>query len=204
MTRAAMPSVQAEAETKSAVDLTSPSSQRPAESLSSISRSAVAASGTRRSASASTISASPSLVESENACRKSSTPPKPPSLPRIASIRRRARASIRRSAAPLRGTSAKNLAASSSSAGAYGAWNGGRAAVTSSMPVFYRVRDKAGWGRSISFWRLAPFPFAALPVVASDAALDHFVAPFVAGHDERGEIAAAKTKPAKGNHDDHL
>jgi len=34
MTRAAMPSVQAEAETRSAVDLTSPSSQRPAESLS--------------------------------------------------------------------------------------------------------------------------------------------------------------------------
>ena len=65
MTRAAMPSVQAEAETRSAVDFTSPSRQRPAASLSSISRSAVAASGTRNSASASTMSASPSLVESE-------------------------------------------------------------------------------------------------------------------------------------------
>ena len=65
ITRAAMPSVHAEAETRSAVDLTSPSSQRPAASLSSIRRSAVAASGTRNSASASTMSASPSLVESE-------------------------------------------------------------------------------------------------------------------------------------------
>ena len=65
MMRAAMPSVQAEADTNSAVDLTSPSSQQPAASLSSISRSAVAASGTRSSASASTISAKPSLVDSE-------------------------------------------------------------------------------------------------------------------------------------------
>ena len=65
MMRAAMPSVQAEADTSKAVDLISPSSQRPAASLSSISRSEVTASGTRRSASASTIIASPSLVESE-------------------------------------------------------------------------------------------------------------------------------------------
>ncbi len=50
--RAATPSVQAEADTRIAVDLTSLSSQRPAASLSSISRSAVAASGTRNSASA--------------------------------------------------------------------------------------------------------------------------------------------------------
>ena len=42
-----------------------PCDQSPAASLSSISRSAVAASGTRSSASASTISARPSLVESE-------------------------------------------------------------------------------------------------------------------------------------------
>ena len=60
-----MPSVQAEAETKIALDFTSLSSQRPAASLSSIRRSAVAASGTRNSASASTMSARPSLVESE-------------------------------------------------------------------------------------------------------------------------------------------
>ena len=65
MMRAAIPSVHAEAETRSAGDLMSLSSQRPAASLSSIRRSAVAESGTRSSASASTISASPSLVESE-------------------------------------------------------------------------------------------------------------------------------------------
>jgi hypothetical protein len=29
-------------------------------------------------------------------------------------------------------------------------------------------------------WRLPPFPFAGLPVVAGDAALDHFVAPLIA------------------------
>ena len=65
MMRAATPSVHADAETRSAVDLSSPSSQRPAASLSSIRRSAVAASGTRNNASASTMSARPSLVESE-------------------------------------------------------------------------------------------------------------------------------------------
>ena len=65
MTRAVMPSVQAEAETSNALDLPLWCDQSPAASLSSISRSAVAASGTRSSASASTISARPSLVESE-------------------------------------------------------------------------------------------------------------------------------------------
>ena len=55
--------------------------------------------GHAQSASASTISASPSLVESEKAFRKSSTPPRPPAFRRIASTRRRARASIRPSAA---------------------------------------------------------------------------------------------------------
>ena len=45
MMRAATPSVQAEAETRMAVDLMSLSSQRPAASLSSMRRSAVAASG---------------------------------------------------------------------------------------------------------------------------------------------------------------
>ena len=47
-------------------------------SLSSISRSAVAASGTRSSASASTISARPSWVDSEYSRSKSSMPPSPP------------------------------------------------------------------------------------------------------------------------------
>ena len=64
--------------------------------------------------------------------------------------------------------------------------------------------DRGAWGHSIRFWRLAPFPFAGLPIVASDAALDHFVAPFVARQDEANEIAAAKAKPAKGNHDNDL
>ena len=65
MMRAVMPSVQAEAETRNAFDFTSCDDQSPVASLSSISRSAVAASGTRSSASASTMRASPSLVDSE-------------------------------------------------------------------------------------------------------------------------------------------
>jgi hypothetical protein len=65
MMRAVTPSVQAEAETSSALDLTWCEDQSPVASLSSISRSAVAASGTRSSASANTMRASPSLVDSE-------------------------------------------------------------------------------------------------------------------------------------------
>src|SRR4029077_19074277 len=52
--------------------------------------------------------------------------------------------------------------------------------------------------------RRSPFPFAGLPVVAGDTALDHFIAPLIARHDERGEVAAAKAKPAKSDHDDDL
>jgi hypothetical protein len=65
MMRAVMPSVQAEAETTRAFDLTPWEDQSPDASLSSISRSAVVASGTRSSASASTMRASPSLVDKE-------------------------------------------------------------------------------------------------------------------------------------------
>ena len=61
MTRAVTPSVQADAETRSESD--SCDAQSPAASLSSIRRSAVVASGTRKSASASTMRASPSLVD---------------------------------------------------------------------------------------------------------------------------------------------
>ena len=64
ITRAVMPSVQAEAETRKVPEV-SGSDQSPAASLSSISRSAVAPSGMRSSASASTISAKPSLVDNE-------------------------------------------------------------------------------------------------------------------------------------------
>ena len=46
--------------------------------------------------------------------------------------------------------------------------------------------------------------FPSRPVVAGDTALDHFVAPPIACHDERGETAAAKTESAKGYHDDEL
>jgi hypothetical protein len=49
-----------------------------------------------------------------------------------------------------------------------------------------------------------PFPFAGLRVVTGNTAPNHFVAPFVARYDERNEIAAAKTKPAKSDHDDEL
>ena len=67
-------------------------------------------------------------------------------------------------------------------------------------------RRKATGGHSISRFlrRLAPFPFPGRPVVAGDTALDHFVAPPIACHDERGETAAAKTENAKGYHDDEL
>jgi hypothetical protein len=53
-------------------------------------------------------------------------------------------------------------------------------------------------------WRLSPFPFAGLPVIAGDTALDHFIAPLIARHNERGEIATAKAKRAKSYHDDDL
>jgi hypothetical protein len=43
-----------------------------------------------------------------------------------------------------------------------------------------------------------------VPVVAGDAALDHFVTPPIARHDERGEIAAAEAKRAERNHNDDL
>jgi len=42
-------------------------------------------------------------------------------------------------------------------------------------------RREAAAGHSIPrfFWRLSPLPFASLPVVACDAALNHLVAPAV-------------------------
>jgi hypothetical protein len=69
-----------------------------------------------------------------------------------------------------------------------------------------RRREAAWGGHSISrfFRRLSPFPFAGRPIVAGDAALDHFVAPLIARHDERGEIAAAEAKRAERHHNDDL
>src|SRR6516162_7615290 len=52
--------------------------------------------------------------------------------------------------------------------------------------------------------RLSPFPFAGVPVVASDAPLDHFVAPLIARHDEGSEVAAAIAKRAERHHKDDL
>jgi hypothetical protein len=59
-------------------------------------------------------------------------------------------------------------------------------------------RREAACGHSISriFRRLSPFPFAGLPVVAGDTALDHFVTPLVACRDKGGEVAAAEAKSA--------
>jgi hypothetical protein len=52
--------------------------------------------------------------------------------------------------------------------------------------------------------RFPPFPFAGPRVVAGDTALNHFIAPFVARHDERGENTAAKAKRAERHEDDEL
>jgi hypothetical protein len=52
--------------------------------------------------------------------------------------------------------------------------------------------------------RLSPFPFAGLLIVSSDTALDHFVAVFVASHDECDEIAAAKAKCAERDYNENL
>jgi hypothetical protein len=113
-----MPSAQAEAETSQASDLVTRWDQSVPDSLSSISASAVTESGTRSSASASTMSASPSLVVSEYSRRKSSMPPSPPEAARMAPISRRARASIRASASGVRRAVDRSRAARISSASA--------------------------------------------------------------------------------------
>jgi hypothetical protein len=43
-----------------------------------------------------------------------------------------------------------------------------------------------------------------VPIVTGDAALDHFVAPLVARHDECGQVAEAKAKRGERRHDDEL
>ena len=55
-------------------------------------------------------------------------------------------------------------------------------------------------GRFAVFRRLSPFPFAGLPVVAGDMALDHFVASLIARHDEGSEVAAAEAKRCERHH----
>jgi hypothetical protein len=68
-----------------------------------------------------------------------------------------------------------------------------------------RRREAAG-GHSISsfFGRLSPFPFAGVPIVAGDAALDHFIAPLIACDDECGEIPAAEANGAESDHNENL
>src|SRR5437879_6026983 len=99
ITRADIPSAHADALTRNALDFVSWCTKSPWPSLSSMNWSAVRASGTRSKASASTISARPSLVESANSRSMSSTPPSRSSLALIASIRRVAVRSIRASCA---------------------------------------------------------------------------------------------------------
>jgi hypothetical protein len=76
--------------------------------------------------------------------------------------------------------------------------------------TFYSSTDqgggKAAVGHSISrfFRRLSPFPFAGLPVVTGDTALDHFVAPAVACDDKGDQVATAEAKRAERCHDDEL
>jgi hypothetical protein len=74
------------------------------------------------------------------------------------------------------------------------------------LNVIGNVGREAACGHSISrFFRLlSPFPFAGLPVVAGQTALDHFVAPLIARHDEGSDIAAAEAKRAERNHNDDL
>src|SRR5215468_1174832 len=59
-------------------------------------------------------------------------------------------------------------------------------------------------GLILKYRRLAPFPFAGVPIVAGDAALDHFVAPLVARHDEGSEVAATEAKRAERHHNEGL
>ena len=51
---------------------------------------------------------------------------------------------------------------------------------------------------------LSPFPFAGVPVVAGETALDHFVAPAVARDDGGCQVPDAKAKRAKRHHNDDL
>jgi hypothetical protein len=50
------------------------------------------------------------------------------------------------------------------------------------------------------FRRLSPFPLARLPVVAGDAALNHFIAPLIARYDESSETAAPEAKRTERRH----
>src|SRR5262249_26193382 len=81
------------------------------------------------------------------------------------------------------------------------------------LAMFAAIRRDSSWvsglaadsaGFVLKYRRLAPFPFAGVPIVAGDAALDHFVAPLVARHDEGSEEAATEAKRTEGHQDDEL
>jgi hypothetical protein len=58
--------------------------------------------------------------------------------------------------------------------------------------------------RPLFLRRFFPFPFAGPRVVAGDTAPNHLVAPFVARHHERNEIAAAEAKRAERDYNENL
>ena len=117
--RAPSPSAQADALTRiESGRVSGPAAKPPWPSLSSISRSAVASSGTRNRPSASTISARPSGVESEYSRSSASMPPMPLALARMAATRRLASASMRVSRPAGRVAARRNCSASTASSGA--------------------------------------------------------------------------------------
>jgi hypothetical protein len=69
-----------------------------------------------------------------------------------------------------------------------------------------RLTTAAESGRSISRFlrRFTPLPFSGVPIVARYTALYHFVAPFVACHDEGSEVATTKAKRAERYHNEYL
>ena len=68
------------------------------------------------------------------------------------------------------------------------------AILRASSRVSSLAADSAGF--ILKYRRLSPFPFAGVPIVAGDVALDHFVAPLVARHDKGGQVAEAKANAA--------
>src|SRR5262249_31272284 len=82
-----------------------------------------------------------------------------------------------------------------------------------SLAIFAAIRRASSWvsglaagsaGFVLKYRRVAPFPFAGVPIVAGDAALDHFVAPLVARHDEGSEVATPEAKRAERHHNEGL
>jgi hypothetical protein len=73
------------------------------------------------------------------------------------------------------------------------------------LPLVSRLfLDRPRWREAGFFRRLTPFPLTGMPVVASHAALNHFVAPPIARYDEGDEIAAAEAKGAEHNNNAEL